>query len=155
MKASVGVDDEVDSNGSVVFRVYADALEVYDSGVMNGASATQPVDVPIAGATRLRLLVTDSGDDIRYDHADWADARIECEGSNVSSPNTALSLLGVVATAGALVAAGLALRRREHHRIGEGRRRDQPGGSDHRFVRRRRRRSLTPLDAFRFDGEEQ
>ena len=31
-RASVGVDDEVGTYGSVVFQVYADATKVYDSG---------------------------------------------------------------------------------------------------------------------------
>jgi hypothetical protein len=78
-RASVGIDDEVGAFGSVTFEVYADATEVYDSGVMTGATATKLVDVSIAGATQLRLVVT-GGADIDYDHADWALARIECGG---------------------------------------------------------------------------
>ena len=77
-KASVGVDDEVSSNGSVVFEVYAGATKVYDSGLMTGATATKSVDVSIAGASELRLVVTDGGDGIGHDHGDWALARIEC-----------------------------------------------------------------------------
>ena len=57
-KAEVGVDDEVGANGSVVFEVYAGATKVYDSGVMTGSTATQPIDVSIAGASELRLVVT-------------------------------------------------------------------------------------------------
>jgi len=76
--ASVGVDDEVSTNGSVVFQVFADATKVYDSGVLTGASPTQPVSATVTGATVLRLVVTDGGDNINYDHADWADARLTC-----------------------------------------------------------------------------
>ena len=79
-KASVGVDDEVGANGSVVFEVYADQTEVYDSGLMTGTTATRTIDVSIAGASELRLVVTDGGDGINSDHADWALARIECSG---------------------------------------------------------------------------
>src|SRR5205823_5760558 len=71
-------DDEVGSNGSVAFQVYADATKVYDSGVVTGTSAPLTVDVSIAGASELRLVVTNGGDDYNSDHADWADARIEC-----------------------------------------------------------------------------
>ena len=39
--ASVGVDDEVATNGSVVFQVYADATKVYDSGLMTGIDGDQ------------------------------------------------------------------------------------------------------------------
>ena len=79
-KASVGVDDEMSgSDGSIEFEVYAGATKVFDSGVMTAASATQLVDVSIAGASELRLVITDGGDDVDYDHGDWADARIECD----------------------------------------------------------------------------
>ena len=50
-KASIGIDDEVPtSNGSVVFQVYADSTLVYTSPSLNGTSATQTVDVWVAGA---------------------------------------------------------------------------------------------------------
>jgi uncharacterized repeat protein (TIGR01451 family) len=87
-KASVGVDDEVAPNGSVVFQVYADATKVFDSGLMNNSSATQTVDVSIAGATELRLVVTNGGDGIGWDHADWALARVECGTTPTNQPPT-------------------------------------------------------------------
>jgi hypothetical protein len=77
-KASVGVDDEVGSNGSVVFQVFTGATPVYTSPALTGSSATVPVDVSISGASELRLVVGNSNGSIAYDHADWADARIEC-----------------------------------------------------------------------------
>ena len=49
-KASVGVDDEVGANGSVVFQVFAGATKVYDSALMTGATATKTIDVSVAGA---------------------------------------------------------------------------------------------------------
>ena len=40
--ASVGLDDEVGSNGSVIFQVYLDGTAPeYDSGAMTGATATK------------------------------------------------------------------------------------------------------------------
>ena len=83
--ASVGVDDEVSTNGSVVFQVYADATKVYDSGLMTGSTATKLIDVSIAGADELRLVVTGGGNGTASDHADWALARIEC-GSDTTAP---------------------------------------------------------------------
>jgi glucose/arabinose dehydrogenase len=77
-KAAVGMDDEVGALGSVVFEVYAGTTKVYDSGAMTGATATRLLDVDISGASQLRLVVTNGGDNADYDHADWADARIEC-----------------------------------------------------------------------------
>jgi glucose/arabinose dehydrogenase/uncharacterized protein (DUF2141 family) len=99
-KATVGIDDEKRPNGSVAFQVYADATKVYDSGVVTGASAVQNVDVSIAGASELRLVVTDGGDGFAYDHADWADARVECgtQPPTVSSTTPANGATGVAAT---------------------------------------------------------
>ena len=79
--AQVGVDDEVGSNGSVIFQVYADLSKVFDSGLMTGATATKSVSVDLTGATTLRLVVTDGGNGIDYDHADWADAKFDCIGA--------------------------------------------------------------------------
>ena len=78
--ADIGVDDEVGSNGSVVFQVYADGIEKYDSGMMTGSSATKYVDIDVTGANELQLVVNDSGDGKSYDHADWADAYVLCSG---------------------------------------------------------------------------
>ena len=76
--AKVGLDDEVANNGSVVFQVFADGTKVYDSGVLTGASPTATVNANVTGKTALQLLVTNGGDNIDYDHADWADAKLTC-----------------------------------------------------------------------------
>ncbi|MCB9157603.1 MAG: NPCBM/NEW2 domain-containing protein, partial [Caldilineaceae bacterium] len=74
--ADIGVDDEVGSNGSVNFYVYLDDALLYSSGALTGNSAIQFVDVDVANANELRLIVTNGGDNINYDHADWANARL-------------------------------------------------------------------------------
>jgi len=78
--AKVGVDDEVAANGSVVFQVFADGVKVYDSGVLTGASATATVNATVTGKTALQLVVTNGGDNLDFDHADWADAKLTCGG---------------------------------------------------------------------------
>ena len=83
--ASVGVDDEVGTNGSVVFQVLADGAVVFDSGVMTGASATRQVSVSLAGVAQLRLVVGGNGV-VDYDHADWADAKLACGATDVTAP---------------------------------------------------------------------
>ncbi len=77
LSAWVGVDDETDKRGSVVFHVEADGKELWNSGVMHGGDAAKEVSLDIAGAKVLVLHVTDAGDGIDYDHADWADAKVE------------------------------------------------------------------------------
>lgn len=74
--AFVGVDDEVGDRGSVEFKVTGDGKLLWGSGLIRGGQAGKEVSVPLQGIKALVLSVTDGGDDINYDHADWADARI-------------------------------------------------------------------------------
>lgn len=75
-QASVGIDDEIREAGSVVFQVFVDGEKRYDSGVVTSATAAQAVSVAVRGAKELKLVVTDGGDGISSDHADWASARL-------------------------------------------------------------------------------
>lgn len=74
--AWVGVDDEMKgyTNSSVVFQVFADGIKLFDSGMMRLNDVAKPVSVPLAGVNELKLVVTDAGDGIHCDHADWAEA---------------------------------------------------------------------------------
>jgi hypothetical protein len=80
-EATVGVDDEVGSNGSVVFEVWADGVLLFKSAAMRGSTASVPVSVALGGRTRLTLVVGDGGDGNGSDHGDWGDARVVCDGS--------------------------------------------------------------------------
>jgi alpha-galactosidase len=51
---------------------------------MKGGDAARPVDVELRGLSRLMLLVSDGGDGIDYDHADWADAVIETADTSIT-----------------------------------------------------------------------
>lgn len=77
-RATVGVDDEVDGLGSVIFKIYVnkEAAPRFVSATLTGASAALPIDVDISGATLLRLVVSDAGNDNDFDHADWALPRL-------------------------------------------------------------------------------
>ncbi|THF71439.1 hypothetical protein E7T06_02125, partial [Deinococcus sp. Arct2-2] len=77
--AQVGLDDEVGNRGTVVFQVWnGTAAKLYDSGLVQGIDAPKPVTLNIAGVQNLRLVVTDNGDGVSFDHADWADASVNC-----------------------------------------------------------------------------
>jgi len=78
VKAVVGVDDEVGDHGSVTFEVWADEKKVAESGPLTNASPAHSLTADVAGATVIRLAVTDGGDGQSYDHADWADLKITC-----------------------------------------------------------------------------
>ncbi len=89
--AMVGIDDEVGkANASVEFLVLGDRNVLWQSGIMKKGDPAKNVDVALDGVKLLGLLVTDAGDGIDYDHADWADARIDC-----SAPRRASDLNAV------------------------------------------------------------
>ena len=77
--SDIGVDDEVGQRGSVVFQVFLDGVKAYDSGTMTGSSATKKIDLDISGKSALHLVVTDAGNGISYDHADWANPKVNCD----------------------------------------------------------------------------
>ncbi|MFI7400751.1 NPCBM/NEW2 domain-containing protein [Streptomyces sp. NPDC049541] len=76
--ADVGVDDEKGANGTVAFEVWADGTKVASTGVLTNAMPAQPLTADVTGAQVVRLVVTDGGDGIDSDHADWANAQLAC-----------------------------------------------------------------------------
>lgn len=46
--------------------------------VLTNAMPAQPISGDVSGAKVVRLVVTDGGDGIDSDHADWAGLRISC-----------------------------------------------------------------------------
>ncbi len=77
--ATVGLDDDVKGNAdaSVEFIVRGDGKTLWKSGVLKADSAPKDCSVDLTGVKSLVLEVTDAGDGIDYDHADWANARFE------------------------------------------------------------------------------
>lgn len=82
--AKVGVDESAGTQGSVAFQVFADNIEIYNSGVVTGTTATKTINVDITNKQELKLIVTNGGDNWNFDRADWADAKVTCE--TVSTP---------------------------------------------------------------------
>jgi len=76
--AEVGVDARA-GGGSIVFLVSARGKELLRTNVMHIDQAARPVDVPLNGANEITLEVTDGGDGITCDQADWADARVKMQ----------------------------------------------------------------------------
>ncbi|NOV03591.1 NPCBM/NEW2 domain-containing protein [Paenibacillus planticolens] len=75
--ALVGVDQEMAKSPSyadVEFKVLVDGVEKFASGVMKVADVAKPVDVRVAGASIVELVVTQSDNDNSEDHASWANA---------------------------------------------------------------------------------
>jgi alpha-galactosidase len=76
--ADVGVDAEVGTNGSVTFSVQGDGTTLTTTAVLRGGQAPQRLSVDVTGRSTLRLTVGNGGDNINFDHADWADAQLTC-----------------------------------------------------------------------------
>ncbi len=70
--AAVGVDDETKGKGSVTFEIWTDGKKVFESGRLKGGDKPKNVAVELTGAKEMELIVTDAGDGISNDHADWA-----------------------------------------------------------------------------------
>jgi NPCBM/NEW2 domain len=92
--ASVGVDDAQKYapkvGGTVVFQVFIDGTERFNSGVMKRGMGAQNLKIDLRGAERLQLVATDAGDGVAFDHANWANAQIMCTESKPPPPNTGL-----------------------------------------------------------------
>ncbi|MDE3100193.1 MAG: NPCBM/NEW2 domain-containing protein, partial [Verrucomicrobiota bacterium] len=93
--AVIGVDDEVGSNGSVIFQVFADGQQIYDSGVMTGGSPAKTVDLDVTGVRRLVMGVGDADDGTSNDHADWADAYVVVTNTTPQPPHAPTGLTAI------------------------------------------------------------
>jgi hypothetical protein len=76
--AQVGVDDETNGGGTVTFSVLADGKNLVTTATIHGHQAAVPIDVGVAGAQVLDLVVGDAGDGNGLDHGDWAVPTLTC-----------------------------------------------------------------------------
>ncbi|WP_202875363.1 NPCBM/NEW2 domain-containing protein [Kribbella albertanoniae] len=76
--AKVGIDDEMEDRGKVSFKVLTDGVAKQTSDLLTGTSPTASMSVDVTGAQTLTLQVTDGGDGITSDHANWAEAKLTC-----------------------------------------------------------------------------
>ncbi len=79
--AKVGVDDAADTPASVQFFVLGDGDILWESEPMKKGMSAQDCQVNIKGIQKLGLLVTDAGDGISNDHANWCEAQISYRGT--------------------------------------------------------------------------
>jgi hypothetical protein len=76
--ADVGIDAEAGTNGTATFSVLGDGTTLTTTPVLRGGQAPQRLTVNTAGRTVLRLAIANGGDNINFDHADWANASVTC-----------------------------------------------------------------------------
>lgn len=83
LSGHVGMDDEVDGAGRVMFRVYGDDNLIFESPEMTGASIKQLMDLSIAGIKELRLVLLSLDGGSETGHGDWVDAKLVRTGSGM------------------------------------------------------------------------
>ncbi len=80
--AQVGVDDNANNGAaSIEFLVFGDGRELWHSGVCKWRDKPRECRVELLGVKILELVVTDAGDNVSFDHANWADAVFEFDGA--------------------------------------------------------------------------
>jgi alpha-galactosidase len=100
---SAGMDGEVaNTDAGVEFLVLGDGKEIWRSGVMRAKEAAKTFAVDLQGVKTLALKVAATGAGIDFDHADWAEASFEFEGTapvTASAPPEAAEILTPAAPA--------------------------------------------------------
>ncbi|MEK4145339.1 NPCBM/NEW2 domain-containing protein [Paenibacillus sp. FSL M7-0547] len=73
----VGVDRNIaeQSNSSVIFKIFADGAEVYNSGLMKFGTEAKLARIPVKGVSELKLVLDNAGNGNASDHGDFADAK--------------------------------------------------------------------------------
>lgn len=106
--SDIGVDDEVDSRGTVLFQVWLDGVKAFESPKMTGRGGAKSVSLDVTGKQELKLVVISSDKGTARDHADWADARLipvgklpAAPGGLTAAPGNGKVILSWMMTAGA------------------------------------------------------
>jgi hypothetical protein len=65
------------TQGTITLAIWVDGAKRWETGVMKGGEEPAEFHVPVGNAKTLTLIVTDAGNGIGADHADFADAWLE------------------------------------------------------------------------------
>jgi uncharacterized delta-60 repeat protein len=77
-KATIGINDHLSGNyGQVQFYVYVDGNLMYSSANVSSITAPIELNIDTTGGTTLRLAVDNGNNGNAFDHAVWANARLE------------------------------------------------------------------------------
>ncbi len=74
--ATIGIDDFTRPAGHVIFQVFGDERELFNSGPITGRDDPRDVLVDLAGVRVIRLVVQQAEQLDIGDHADWANVRL-------------------------------------------------------------------------------
>ncbi len=73
-EAWIGLDDETEMRGTIVFEVWADQRCAYRSEVIRCGEPVRRLTADLRGAQKVLLAVRTAGDGMGYDHGDWCNA---------------------------------------------------------------------------------
>ncbi len=77
----VGInDEEKETRGSAVFKIYSNNVLLWQSGVMRSGGPSETVNISMAGIDTLLLCTETTEDGPGYDHTDWADSYFTVSG---------------------------------------------------------------------------
>ncbi len=71
-----GVDTEAGARGTVTFEVWGDDKKLFASEKIGRYDMPRHQEVDVTGVKTLKLVVTDAGDGITDDHADWLNPKL-------------------------------------------------------------------------------
>jgi hypothetical protein len=71
-RSQVGVQAAGTHGGSIVFQVFVDGGKAYDSGMTHHFDEPKTIDISVAGARELKLVVAGADYDIDHDLTNWA-----------------------------------------------------------------------------------
>jgi alpha-galactosidase len=81
LTADLGLDDSDKGTGSVVYEIYTDGNQVYDSGVVTNSTPTIHASVNVSGAKVLELEVAEGNGTDAYGNADFGNPQLTCSSS--------------------------------------------------------------------------
>lgn len=112
LSSNIGVERTMyNSVASIVFQVFVDGEERYNSGLMRSKDPQKYFEVDLSGGKELKIVVSDGGNGIGSDHAAWGDAKLHFSGdeqyntvvdsvysnhttvTGIAKPNTVVSIL--------------------------------------------------------------
>lgn len=88
----VGIDDSVKTHptepgiGSVSFEVWGDGALLAQTQTITGDDAPETLAADVSGVRTLRLVAAEATNGKNFDHADWADAKLECQDTQPEQP---------------------------------------------------------------------
>jgi len=71
LEGAVSMDDEQKRDNKIEARIYADNKLIYQSGILKGWIDPRYFRLNIKGVKEIKLVFSDGGDGINFDHGDW------------------------------------------------------------------------------------